>query len=496
MAPYAVKFLVPENAKGSSRCVTYKTKVSSDGVVMGRSYRAENEKEKQRYLSKCVFNNSAMQPTRLSTMAISNTHGEDSPYFAGWKEYDRNPYHSQTNPSGVIQMGLAENQLSFDMLEAWLHKHPDTSICTEGGIARFREIASYQDYHGLPAFRTGIANFMEEIRGRRVKFDPDRIVLTAGATAAHELLTFCLGDPGEAFLVPSPYYPGFDRDLQWRTGVKLIPVHCYSSNNFEITRSALESAYHEAQNKKVTIRGVLITNPSNPLGTIMGHQTLKSILSFVCEKKIHLVCDEIYSGSVFSAPKFVSIAEILGSGDYKSLDNVHIIYSLSKDIGLSGFRVGVIYSYNDRVVTTARRMSSFSLVSSQTQHLLANMLSDTKFVQEYIPENHKRLRERHTMIVAGLQRAGIECLKSNAALFCWVDLRHLLPTPNEDGELRLWQMILEEWGLNVSPGSSCHCIEPGWFRFCFANMNDQTLDISLKRIQRFMDSRRRSTVCR
>eukprot|EP01018_Ginkgo_biloba_P009652 Gb_28721 [translate_table: standard] len=383
-----------------------------------------------------------MQPTRLSTMATSNTHGEDSPYLAGWKEYDRNPYHSQTNPSGVIQMGLAENQLSFDILEAWLHKHPEASICTEGGIARFREIASYQDYHGLPAFRTGIANFMEEIRGRRVKFDPDRIVLTAGATAAHELLTFCLADPREAFLVPSPYYPGFDRDLQWRTGVKLIPVHCYSSNNFQITRSALESAYHEAQNKKVTIR------------------------------------------------------EILGSGDYKSLDNVHIIYSLSKHIGLSGFRVGVIYSYNDTVVTTARRMSSFSLVSSQTQHLLANMLSDTKFVQKYIAENHKRLRERHTMIVAGLQRAGIECLKSNAALFCWVDLRHLLPTPNEDGELRLWEMILEEWGLNVSPGSSCHCIEPGWFRFCFANMNDQTLDVSLKRIQRFMDSRRRSTVCR
>eukprot|EP01018_Ginkgo_biloba_P009666 Gb_38575 [translate_table: standard] len=401
---------------------------------MGGSERAENAKMKQSYLSNCVFNNLAMRPSRLSRMATCKTHGEDSPYFAGWKEYDRNPYHPQTNSSGVIHMGLAENQLSFDMLEGWLHKHPEASICTEGGIARSRR----------------------------------------------------------SFPGTFPILSRFDRDLQWRTGVKLIPVHCDCSNNFQITSSALESAYHEAQSKKLTIRGALITIPSNPLGTIMGRHTLKTILSFVCEKKIHLVCDEIYSGSIFSASKFVSIAEILGSRDYKSLDNVHIIYSLSKDIGLSGFRVGVIYSYNDTVVTTARRMSSFSLVSSQTQHLLANMLSDTKFVQKYIAENHKRLRERHTMIVAGLQRAGIECLKSNAALFCWVDLRHLLPTPNEDGELRLWQMILEEWGLNVSPGSSCHCIEPGWFRFCFANMSDQTLDVSLKRIQSFMDSRRSS----
>ena len=45
----------------------------------------------------------------LSKVAVSETHGEDSPYFAGWKAYDENPYAELTNPSGVIQMGLAEN---------------------------------------------------------------------------------------------------------------------------------------------------------------------------------------------------------------------------------------------------------------------------------------------------------------------------------------------------------------------------------------------------
>lgn len=48
----------------------------------------------------------------LSRIAVSDTHGEDSPYFAGWKAYDENPYHEVSNPSGVIQMGLAENQVS------------------------------------------------------------------------------------------------------------------------------------------------------------------------------------------------------------------------------------------------------------------------------------------------------------------------------------------------------------------------------------------------
>lgn len=54
-----------------------------------------------------------------------------------------------------------------------------------------------------------LADFMAKIRGNRVKFDPSKIVLTAGATSANEILMFCLAEPGDAFLVPTPYYPGY-----------------------------------------------------------------------------------------------------------------------------------------------------------------------------------------------------------------------------------------------------------------------------------------------
>ena len=52
-----------------------------------------------------------------------------------------------------------------------------------------------------------VAKFMGKAKGGRVKFDPDRIVMGGGATGANEMIMFCLADPGEAFLVPSPYYP-------------------------------------------------------------------------------------------------------------------------------------------------------------------------------------------------------------------------------------------------------------------------------------------------
>lgn len=57
-------------------------------------------------------------------------------------------------------------------------------------------------------FLQAMASYMEEIRGGRATFDPEQLVLTAGATAANELLTFILADPGDALLVPTPYYPG------------------------------------------------------------------------------------------------------------------------------------------------------------------------------------------------------------------------------------------------------------------------------------------------
>ena len=50
-----------------------------------------------------------------------------------------------------------------------------------------------------------VANFMSKVRGGRVRFDPDRILMSGGATGANELIMFCLADAGDAFLVPSPY---------------------------------------------------------------------------------------------------------------------------------------------------------------------------------------------------------------------------------------------------------------------------------------------------
>ncbi|KAJ6808037.1 1-aminocyclopropane-1-carboxylate synthase-like [Iris pallida] len=377
--------------------------------------------------------------------------------------------------------------LCHDLMEEWLKNNQEASICTAEGASEFKNIANFQDYHGLPAFRVAMAKFMEKVRGGSVRFDPDRIIMSGGATGAQELIAFCLADPGDAFLIPTPYYPGSDRDFSWRTGVQLLPVHCDSSNNFQITAAALESAYEKAQRENFRVRGVLITNPTNPLGTSMDRETLQTVVSFINGKQIHLVCDEIFAGTNFSQPRFISVSEILDDDLDCNRELVHIIYSLSKVLGLPGFRVGVVYSYNDDVVSCGRKMSSFGLVSSQTQHLLASMLSDDSFTTKFLADSAQRLSQRHHVFTSGLAQVNIGCLKSNAGLFCWMDLRPLLKEATVEAELDLWRVIVHEVRLNVSPGSSFHCSEPGWFRVCYANIDHDTMQVALRRIHKFVE---------
>ncbi|XP_012068151.1 1-aminocyclopropane-1-carboxylate synthase 3 [Jatropha curcas] len=433
----------------------------------------------------------------LSSKAEGESHGQDSSYFHGWREYEKNPYHPLHNPNGILQMGLAENQLSLDLLESWIENNPDSMELKRNGESIFRELALFQDYHGLPAFKNALGNFMAQIRRNKVKFDPNKLVLTAGSTSANETLMFCLAERGDAFLLPTPYYPGFDRDLKWRTEVEIIPIHCTSSNGFRITMSALEKAYQEALKLKLRVKGIFITNPSNPLGTSMTRYELSLIITFAIAKHIHIVSDEIYCVTVFDNPNFISIREALM--DQRQLENtdiwrrIHIVYSNSKDLGLPGFRIGMIYSDNETVVAAATKMSSFGLISSQTQYLLSCMLSDKKFITNYLKENRKRLKNRKETFVSGLQNAGLNCLKSNAGLFCWVDMRRLLSSQTFEAEKELWKLIVDEVGLNISPGSSFHCFEPGWFRVCFANLSEEMLDVAIGRINNFVASNRNGT---
>ncbi|KAL0319893.1 UNVERIFIED_CONTAM: 1-aminocyclopropane-1-carboxylate synthase 1 [Sesamum radiatum] len=99
--------------------------------------------------------------------------------------------------------------LSYKLIEEWIKKNPGASVCSPKGVDAFKNIPAFQDFHGLPKFRDSVAKIMKKVSGGKESFDPDRIVMAARVRVAMEMVMFCLADPRDAFLVPSPWYPGY-----------------------------------------------------------------------------------------------------------------------------------------------------------------------------------------------------------------------------------------------------------------------------------------------
>ncbi len=137
---------------------------------------------------------------------------------------------------------------------------------------------------GLPALREAIAAFY--LRAHGVRVDAQRIVVTAGASAALLLVTAALVDPGDEVLVGDPSYPcnrqflaGFGAD------VRLVPTD--ASTRFQLDE-ALVRAHWSART-----RGLMIATPSNPTGTSAPPAQLRAMCDFARERGAWRVVDEI-----------------------------------------------------------------------------------------------------------------------------------------------------------------------------------------------------------
>lgn len=218
---------------------------------------------------------------------------------------------------------------------------------------------------------------------------------------------------------------------------------------------------------------LLLCNPCNPNGVIYSEDTLKMCIQWAACHDIHIICDEIYGNSTYTfAEGFSSIAKVCRdlnpTVELYMGNNVHVAYGFSKDFGLSGMRVGVLFTHNKTLLSAVENLSYFQAVSNDTQFLLTKVLQDKEFVQEFVSENRRRLTAAYHGLEDAMAAIGVPLTPAQGSLMAWADFRRYLKEDTWDAEQELWMELFESSRVLFTTGSSCQSEVPGFFRICFA----------------------------
>jgi aspartate/methionine/tyrosine aminotransferase len=356
------------------------------------------------------------------------------------------PFDPEGNPGGYVNFGTAENLIVFNLLGPLLRESQE--ICEPD--------THYNELHGAGFFREAVAAFLGRRAGRGL--DPDNIAVASGASAILENLAFVLCDPGEAILIPAPYYSGFDHDLALRSeaGLRHIPL---AGPDFRLAIGDIERLYREAVSDGIRVRAILLNSPQNPLGQVYGRALTEDVVAFAEAENLHVILDEIYAESLMPG-----VAHFSGLG-LKS-DLVHVVYGFAKDFGLSGYKVGVLHSENREVMRAVQDSTYFYSVSMETQRTLAGLLAHPA-LGGFLEAMRQRLAAAYRDTAGELAAHGISSLPVEGGIVMWLDLRVFLRSPSFDAERVLFDGVFERGRVNISPGRVFHCSEPGWFRLCF-----------------------------
>ena len=293
-------------------------------------------------------------------------------------------------------------------------------------------LADASNAHGYPTV-IGTTEVREAIvawgkRRGMVDVGMNGVIPTIGSKEAVAWIPFLLGvRPGDTVLVPEVAYPTYDigARLAGATPVAVDPTD--------------PSSWPDAAL-------VYLNSPGNPDGHVMSTDELRAVVAWARAHDAVVVSDECYAALPWSEP-YVSegVPSLLDTdvceGDASGL---LVLYSLSKQSNLAGYRGALIYGDPALVapIVSVRKHSGL-MVPAPVQHAMAVALHDT----EHVERQRSVYAVRRALLLEALTDAGLDVDPDSAAgLYLWVaDPAH--PTDS-------WALVnrLAELGILVAPG--------------------------------------------
>ena len=326
----------------------------------------------------------------------------------------------------------------------------------------------YTQSTGLPALRKAISAWYQQRWGMDVA--PERIVVTAGASAALQLIAMALFEPGDEVLMPDPCYP-CNRHFMTAAGATSRLVPTTAAQRFQLDASLVREHWTDAT------RGVLLASPSNPTGTSIDPDELRAIVQTVRARGGVTLVDEIYLGLSYES-RFGHTA--LGLGD-----DVISINSFSKYFGMTGWRLGWLVLPPALVGPVEKLAQHLYICPSAVAQHAALACFEPAALAEF-EQRRGEFARRRDLVVEGMNRLGLHVpVVPDGAFYVWADVqRHATSSWDLCFDLMRRAHVVLTPGRDFGPAMG-----ERFLRLSFANSVPH-LTAALQRLERTLGSRR------
>lgn len=288
---------------------------------------------------------------------------------------------------------------------------------------------NYTSALGMAPLREAIARFYRERYG--VAVPPERIVVTAGSSAALLLAFGVLLDAGDEVLLSDPGYPCNRHFVSALGGVpRGVPVD--AASRYQLTPDLARAAWTPRT------RVAMVATPSNPTGTLVEPEEIAALAALARERGATLLVDEIYHGLTYGRDARTAL---------EAGDDVFVINSFSKYFQMTGWRLGwmvVPEGYVREIEKLAQNL--FISPSTIAQHAaMAAFLPGTIAILE---ERRRELAARRDYLVPALESLGFRIpVRPEGAFYVYADSSRLA-----GDSFALARRVLEEAGVAITPG--------------------------------------------
>jgi len=332
-------------------------------------------------------------------------------------------------------------------------------------IARAHEVldTDAMGYWESPALRERIARHYVETYG--VAVEPERIVLTCGASPALVLALSAAFRPGDHVALARPGYVAYRNTLK-ALHMEPVEIACGPESRFQLTAAHLEALDPAPQ-------GVILASPANPTGTIIAAEELEKIAKVCAARGIRIVSDEIYHGLSYVGPAR-SMLEFA--------PDALIVNSFSKYFSMVAWRLGWLIAPPE-LLGRARALvgNLFLTAPSLSQHAgLAAMDARDEL------EGHIAVyRANRELLLKALPELGLRSIAPpDGAFYIYAYVGHLT-----DDSLGFCKTLLRETGVATAPGVDFDPVEGRHYvRFSFA-VSTPEIEEALKRLKPWFAAR-------